>query len=74
MTREKIWRHIRTLRKSGYLRCESHIIEGLMNVAVPISDETGKVVCSMVVSSTNMRLAPERCEDIVRLIKEKTDP
>jgi len=27
-----------------------------------------------VVSSTDMRLAPKRCSEIVRLIKEKTDP
>ena len=74
MTREKIWRHIQTIRESGYVRCGSHIIEGLMNVALPISDESGTVVCSMVVSSTDMRLAPKRCSEIVRLIKEKTDP
>ena len=68
---EEVWNGINAVRESGYIRCKSIIVEGLLNVAVPIVDEDGDVICSIVVSSTEPRLHPERCEKIAHLILEQ---
>lgn len=69
----EVWNSINTVRESGYIRCESIVVEGLMNVAVPIPDENGDVICSIVVSSTEPRLPPERCKEIAHLILEQVN-
>ncbi len=72
-TPEKIWHDINTVKEFGYIRCESIIIEGLMNVAVPISDKDGGLNCSIVVSSTGARMTSKRCEQIVQIINEQVN-
>ena len=71
ITTDKLWSDINTVRESGYIRCKSPLIEGLMNVAVPISDGDGNLVCSIVVSTTDVRMLPERCEEIYHIIIEQ---
>lgn len=61
---------IEECRNSGFVRCDSYKIAGLMNVGTPVLDDQGFLIGAIVVSSTTRRLPPKRCEKIYRLIHE----
>ncbi len=69
--RDVLLKELAHVRAQGYAVGCNETIEGVTCIAVPIFDAAGKVTAALSVSSASSKLAAQRYETLVRLLREK---
>lgn len=67
----RIRSQVEAARRDDWLVNRSEFIEGVVGVAVPITDDRGRVPASITVSSTAQRMDRARCREIRLLIRDR---
>jgi DNA-binding IclR family transcriptional regulator len=72
LSAEQIRECLPAIREQGFAVDHGQLVEGISALAVPIIPQSGDVAASIAINMTSPRLAPERVEPLIELLRSET--